>query len=45
MLDNGASLSAVSQLLGHEKLTTTMHYVGAVSPQRMRESYDRAFKR
>ena len=45
MLDGGASLSAVSQLLGHEKLTTTMHYVGAVSPQRMRESYDRAFKR
>jgi len=45
MLDGGAPLSAVSQLLGHEKLTTTMHYVGAVSPKRMRESYDRAFKR
>ena len=45
MLDGGAPLSAVSQLLGHEKLTTTMHYVGAVSPQRMRESYDRTFKR
>lgn len=45
MLDGGAPLSAVSQLLGHEKLTTTMHYVGAVSPKRMRESYDQAFKR
>jgi integrase/recombinase XerC len=45
MLDGGAPLSAVSQLLGHEKLTTTMHYVGAVSPKRMRESYDGAFKR
>ena len=45
LLDRGAPLSAVSELLGHEKLTTTMHYVGAVSPKRMRESYDRAFKR
>ncbi len=45
MLERGAPLSAVSQLLGHEKLSTTMHYIGAVSPKRMRESYDRAFKR
>jgi integrase/recombinase XerC len=45
MLEGGAPLSAVSQLLGHTNLTTTMHYVGAVSPQRMRESYDRTFKR
>jgi site-specific recombinase XerD len=45
MLNDGAPLSAVSQLLGHEQLATTMHYVGAVSPKRMRESYDKAFKR
>lgn len=45
MLNNGAPLSAVSQLLGHEKIATTMHYVGAVSPKRMRESYDNVFKR
>jgi len=45
MLDGGAPLSAVSQLLGHTHLTTTMHYVGTVSPKRMRESYDGAFKR
>jgi integrase/recombinase XerC len=45
MLDRGAPLSAVSQLLGHENLSTIMHYVGAVSPKRMRESYDKAFKR
>jgi integrase/recombinase XerC len=45
MLDGGAPLSAVSQLLGHTNLSTTMHYVGPVSPRRMRESYDGAFKR
>lgn len=45
MLDRGAPLSAVSQLLGHENLATTMHYVGAVTPKRMRDSYDKAFKR
>jgi integrase/recombinase XerC len=45
LLDNGAALSAVSQLLGHERIATTMHYVGAVSPRRMRESYDQTFKR
>jgi site-specific recombinase XerD len=45
LLDRGAPLSAVSQLLGHEKLSTTMHYVGAVSPKRMRERYDETFKR
>lgn len=45
MLNHGAPLSAVSQLLGHENISTTMHYVGAVSPKRMRESYDHAFKR
>jgi integrase/recombinase XerC len=44
-LSRGAPLSAVSQLLGHEKITSTMYYVGAVSPKRMRESYDNAFKR
>lgn len=45
LLNAGAPLSAVSQLLGHEKIVTTMHYVGAVSPKRMRESYDNVFKR
>jgi len=45
LLNNGAPLSTVSQLLGHERIATTMHYVGAVSPRRMRESYDQTFKR
>jgi integrase/recombinase XerC len=45
MLDRGAPLSAVSQLLGHEDLSTTMRYVGGVNWNRMRESYDRTFKR
>ena len=45
MLDGGAPLSAVSQLLGHEDLSTTMRYVGGVNWNRMRESYDRTFKR
>jgi site-specific recombinase XerD len=45
MLEGGAPLSAVSRLLGHEKLETTMHYVGGVNWSRMRESYDRTFKR
>jgi site-specific recombinase XerD len=45
LLNHGAPFTAVSQLLGHETIATTMHYVGAVSPKRMRESYDNAFKR
>jgi integrase/recombinase XerC len=45
MLDGGAPLSAVRQLLGHENLSTTMHYVGGVNWKRMREAYDRTFKR
>jgi site-specific recombinase XerD len=45
MLDGGAPFSAVRQLLGHENLSTTMHYVGDVNWKRMRESYDRTFKR
>ena len=45
MLDGGAPLTAVSQLLGHENLATTMRYVGGVNWKRMRESYDRTFKR
>ncbi len=45
MLDGGAPLSAVSQLLGHEDLSTTMRYVGGVNWNRMREAYDRTFKR
>jgi integrase/recombinase XerC len=41
MHDNGASLQAISTLLGHEKLSTTQIYT-RVSVSRMKAVYDRA---
>ncbi len=45
MLEKGAHLSDVKTLLGHAKLATTLIYSGGTSWKRMRESYDRTFKR
>ena len=41
MLDGGADLRSVQELLGHKSLTTTQIYTH-VSTQRMRETYDKA---
>lgn len=41
MLDGGADLRSVQELLGHKSLTTTQIYTH-VSTQRMRETYDSA---
>lgn len=41
MLDGGADLRSVQELLGHKSLTTTQIYTH-VSTQRMRETYDQA---
>lgn len=41
MLDGGADLRSVQELLGHKSLTTTQIYTH-VSTQRMRETYDNA---
>jgi integrase/recombinase XerC len=41
MLDGGADLRSVQELLGHKSLTTTQIYTH-VSTQRMRDTYDKA---
>jgi len=41
MLDGGADLRSVQELLGHKSLTTTQIYTH-VSPRRLRETYEKA---
>ncbi len=45
MLEKGAHLTDVQKLLGHARLATTLVYSGGMNWKRMREAYDRTFKR
>jgi integrase/recombinase XerC len=45
MLEQGVQLSDLKTLLGHARLATTLVYSGGTNWKRMRESYDRTFKR